>query len=50
MDEFKDAKSRLENRDYLNKLIEEITILKSSEEWVEIIRKGWMSMRTDLFN
>ena len=39
MDEFKDAKSRLKNRDYLNKLIEEITILKTSEEWVEILEK-----------
>ena len=39
MDEFKDAKSRLENRDYLNKLIEEITILKTSEEWVKILEK-----------
>ena len=39
MDEFKDAKSRLENRDYLNKLIEEVTILKTSEEWVEMLEK-----------
>ena len=39
MDEFKDAKSRLKNRDYLNELIEEITILKTSEEWVEILEK-----------
>ena len=39
MDEFKDAKSRLKNRDYLNDLIEEITILKTSEEWVEILEK-----------
>ena len=35
MEEFKDAKNRLKNRDYLNSLIEELTITKSSNEWVE---------------
>ena len=39
MEEFKDAKSRLKNRDYLNKLIEEVTILKTSEEWVAMLEK-----------
>ncbi len=39
MDEFKDAKSRLKNRDYLNKLIEEVTVLKTSEEWVGMLEK-----------
>ena len=39
MDEFKDAKSRLKNRDYLNELIEEVTILKTSEEWVYLLEK-----------
>ena len=39
MDEFKDAKSRLKNRDYLNKLIEDVTILKTSEEWVDLLEK-----------
>ena len=39
MDEFKDAKSRLKNRDYLNELIEEVTILKTSEEWVDLLEK-----------
>ena len=39
MDEFKDAKSRLKNRDYLNKLIEEVTILKTSEEGVDLLEK-----------
>ena len=39
MEEFKDAKSRLKNRDYLNKLIEEVTILKTSEEWVGMLEK-----------
>jgi formyl-CoA transferase len=35
MEEFKDAKNRLKNRDYLNSLIEELTVTKSSNEWVE---------------
>ena len=35
MDEFKNAKERLKNRDYLNKLITEVTITKTSDEWVE---------------
>ena len=39
MEEFKDAKSRLKNRDYLNKLIEEVTITKTSNEWVEMLEK-----------
>ena len=39
MDEFKNAKERLKNRDYLNKLIEEVTITKTSEEWVERLEK-----------
>ena len=38
-DEFKDAKERLKNRDYLNKLIEELTISKTSDEWVEKLEK-----------
>ena len=38
-DEFKGAKERLENRDYLNSLIEEVTIKKSSNEWVEKFEK-----------
>ena len=39
MDEFKNAKERLKNRDYLNKLIEEVTISKTSDEWVEKLEK-----------
>ena len=39
MDEFKNAKERLKNRDYLNKLIEEVTITKTSDEWVDKLEK-----------
>ena len=39
MHEFKDAKQRLKNRDYLNKLIREVTISKTSDEWVEKLEK-----------
>ena len=39
MDEFKNAKERLKNRDYLNKLIEEVTITKTSDEWVKKLEK-----------
>ena len=39
MEEFKDAKNRLKNRDYLNRLIEELTVTKSSNEWVEKLEK-----------
>ena len=39
MDEFKNAKERLKNRDYLNKLIEEVTITKTSDDWVEKLEK-----------
>ena len=39
MDEFKNAKERLKNRDYLNTLIEEVTITKTSDEWVEKLEK-----------
>ncbi len=39
MDEFKDAKERLKNRDYLNKLIEKVTMSKTSDEWVEKLEK-----------
>ena len=39
MHEFKDAKQRLKNRDYLNKLIEEVTIFKTSDEWVKKLEK-----------
>jgi formyl-CoA transferase len=39
MHEFKDAKQRLKNRDYLNKLIEEVTLSKTSDEWVEKLEK-----------
>ena len=39
MDEFKNAKERLKNRDYLNKLIEVVTITKTSDEWVEKLEK-----------
>ena len=39
MHEFKDAKQRLKNRDYLNKLIEEVTISKTSDEWVDKLEK-----------
>jgi formyl-CoA transferase len=39
MHEFKDAKQRLKNRDYLNKLIEEVTISKTSDDWVEKLEK-----------
>lgn len=39
MEEFKDAKNRLKNRDYLNSLIEELTVTKSSNEWVEKLEK-----------
>ena len=38
-DEFKGAKERLENRDYLNGLIEEVTVKKTSSEWVEKLEK-----------
>ena len=38
-DEFKGAKERLENRDYLNSLIEEVTVKKTSSEWVEKLEK-----------
>ena len=38
-DEFKDAKERLKNRDYLNKLIEGVTIFKTSDEWVKKLEK-----------
>ncbi|MDC0228272.1 CoA transferase [Alphaproteobacteria bacterium] len=38
-DEFKNAKERLKNRDYLNKLIEELTISKTSDEWVDKLEK-----------
>ena len=37
--EFKNAKERLKNRDYLNKLIEELTVTKTSNEWVETLEK-----------
>ena len=40
MEEFKDAKNRLKNRDYLNSLIEELTVTKSSNEWVEKLEKA----------
>ncbi len=39
MEEFKDAKNRLKNRDYLNSLIEKLTVTKSSNEWVEKLEK-----------
>ena len=39
MYEFKNAKERLMNRDYLNKLITEVTITKTSDEWVEKLEK-----------
>ena len=39
MEEFKDAKNRLKNRDYLNDLIEELTLTKSSNEWVKKLEK-----------
>ena len=39
MDEFKNAKEPLKNIDYLNKLIEEVTINKTSDEWVEKLEK-----------
>ena len=39
MDEFKNAKERLKNRDYLNKLITEVTITKTSDEWGEKLEK-----------
>ena len=39
MEEFKDAKFRLKNRDHLNQLIEEVTITKTSNEWVEMLEK-----------
>ena len=39
MEEFKDAKNRLKNRDYLNSLIEELTVTKSSDEWVKKLEK-----------
>jgi len=39
MEEFQDAKNRLKNRDYLNKLIEEVTVSKTSNEWVEMLEK-----------
>ena len=39
MEEFQDAKNRLKNRDYLNELIEEVTVSKTSNEWVEMLEK-----------
>ena len=39
MEAFQDAKNRLKNRDYLNKLIEEVTVSKTSNEWVEMLEK-----------
>jgi crotonobetainyl-CoA:carnitine CoA-transferase CaiB-like acyl-CoA transferase len=36
-EEFKGAKERLKNRDYLNSLIEEVTITKTSNDWVEML-------------
>ena len=39
MEEYKDAKNRLKNRDSLNSLIEEFTVTKSSNEWVEKLEK-----------
>ena len=39
MEDFKDAKKRLKNRDYLNSLIEELTVTKSSNDWVEKLDK-----------
>ncbi|MAJ13953.1 MAG: formyl-CoA transferase [SAR116 cluster bacterium] len=39
MPEFSSAKARLENRDYLNGLIEEVTSKKTSEEWVDELEK-----------
>ena len=39
MEQFKDAKNRLKNRDHLNSLIEELTVTKSSNEWVEKLEK-----------
>ena len=39
MEEFKDAKNRLKNRDYLNSIIEELTVTKSSNEWVKKLEK-----------
>jgi formyl-CoA transferase len=36
-EEFKGAKGRLKNRDYLNSLIEEVTITKTSNDWVEML-------------
>ncbi len=39
MEEFQNAKNRLKNRDYLNKLIEEVTVSKTSNEWVEMLEK-----------
>ena len=38
-DEFKGAKERLEKRDYLNSLIEKVTVKKTSSEWVEKLEK-----------
>ena len=39
MDEFKNAKERLKNRHYLNQLMEDVTITKTSDEWVEKLEK-----------
>ena len=39
MEQVKDAKKRLKNRDYVNSLIEELTVTKSSNEWVEKLEK-----------
>jgi len=36
-EEFKGAKERLKNRDYLNSLIEEVTITKTSNDWVKML-------------
>ena len=38
-EEFKGATERLKNRDYLNSLIEEITITRTSNDWVKILEK-----------
>ena len=43
MEEFGDAKSRLKNRDYLNQLIEEVTITKTPNEWVEML-ESWSTL------
>ena len=35
----KELRNALKNRDYLNSLIEEVTITKTSNDWVEILEK-----------